>query len=73
MAEIPHELGEALGDARVPPDLVQPVITMWQLFNDEDRRAFQHLLRRIPDPLERVTFVVISAPLFLLTAARPAS
>lgn len=73
MAEIPHELAEALGDVRVPPDLVQPVTTMWQLFSNEDRMAFRRLLRRIPDPLARVTFVSISAPLFLLTAAKPAA
>jgi len=73
MAEIPHELAEALGDVRVPPDLVQPVTTMWQSFSNEDRLAFRRLLRRIPDPLARVTFVSISAPLFLLTPAKPAA
>jgi hypothetical protein len=71
MAEIPHELAEALGDVRVPPVLIHPVITMWQSFSDEDQMAFLGLLRRIPDPLARVTFVSISAPLFLLSGVKP--
>ena len=67
MAEIPEELTASLGDIRVPPDMVQPVNAFWSALDEDERRAFLRRVEHIPDPLERVTFLVKTATPFLLT------